>query len=139
MAFNNQPDYADYSALKCPVIESDEEEEEEKHTNYYEAEIKGLEENRREIAVQLTVLKKRLKASWDEALKYLKDADENIAALKREQLAEMVWERQLLEENEKKKDEGEWECERCGEGGKANDGAIKCRCGEEGVWSDDEQ
>ena len=35
-------------------------------------------------------------------------------------------------------DEGEWECERCGEGGKANDGAIKCRCGEEGVWSDDE-
>ena len=36
-------------------------------------------------------------------------------------------------------DEGEWECERCGEGGKANDGAIKCRCGEEGVWSDDEE
>jgi len=136
MAFNNQPDYGDYSALKCPIIESDEEEEEEKHTNYYEAEIKGLEENRKILVVQLTVLKKRLKASWDEALKYLKAADENIAALKREQLAEMVWERQLLEEDEKKEDEGEWECERCGRAGR---GAIKCRCGEEGVWSDDEQ
>jgi len=42
------------------------------------------------------------------------------------------------EDESESEDEGEWECERCGEGGKANDGAIKCRCGEEGVWSDDE-
>ena len=34
---------------------------------------------------------------------------------------------------------GEWECERCGEGGESNDGAIKCRCSEEGFWSDDEE
>jgi len=148
MAFNNQPDYTNYVGLEVTHVADESESEDEGEWECSKCGAIGHDE------VKECEIRMEEEAVCDYCYLYAKD-DEQKYDEWCEKHKDKMWEQlspaeyddwvckndfqdRLFAEWKKGADEGEWECERCGEGGKANDGAIKCRCGEEGVWSDDE-